>query len=330
MTRTQADANVLTPERDLDATDFYTDWALSEFGDEVGAQMAKLFIRIDGSRPEDDKTSRKANLPTPAGWVDGPGNVRADEKTWSERKADYAFVDEMEALRPLIKGAGNVARFDYWLNQFRYLRATGELSCIWGEYYRQQKAVREATKEQKQAVAKSVLLPLRIQMVKQMREVHRHLFAAINTYGELGNLTNWQQHVMNQLLVSPEKELKELLGEALPAEAYPDAAPVYTARIIAPEVRSVIDRGETLNMTVIITDDVPVSAVLKYRPLGSGGFLTADLQHIDRRVYQATLPTAPTDDFEYYIEVQQASGATLRYPATAPYLNQTVVVDNGK
>jgi hypothetical protein len=261
--------------------------------------------------------------------------VRADEKSWSERKTDYAFVDEMEALRPLIKGAGNTARFDYWLNQFRYLRATGELSCTWGEYYRHQKAVREAkkeaTKEQKQALAKNVLLPLRIQMVNQMREVHRHLFAAINTYGELGNLTNWQQHNMNLLLAVPETELKELLGEALPAEAYPDATPVYTARIIAPEVRTAIDRGETLNMRVIITDDALVSAVLKYRPLGSGGFLTADLQHIDRRVYQASLPTAATADFEYYIEVQQASGATLRYPATAPDLNQTVVVvDNGK
>ncbi|MDR3269823.1 MAG: hypothetical protein LBT83_12270 [Tannerella sp.] len=332
MTRAQADANALTPERDLDARDFYTDWALSEFGAEVGAQMAEIFLRLDGTTPEDGKTSRKVNLPTPATWVDGPGSVRADELSWSERKADYAFVDEIEALRPLVKGAGNMARFDYWLNQFRYLRATGELSCTWGVYYYKQiKAVREAKQEEKQALAKSLLLPLRIQMVNQMREVHRHLFAAINTYGELGNLTNWQQHNINLLLVSPEAELKELLGEELPPEAYPDATPVYTARIIAPEVRSVIDRGETLDMTVIITDDAPVSAVLKYRPLGRGGFLTADLQHIDRRVYQATLPSVVTDDFEYYIEVQQASGATLRYPATAPDLNQTVVVvDNGK
>jgi hypothetical protein len=96
--------------------------------------------------------------------------------------------------------------------------------------------------------------------------VHRHLFAAINTYGESGNLTNWQQHVMNQLLVSPEKELKELLGEALPAEAYPDATSVYTTRIIAPEVRSVIDRGETLNMTTFARADLRTEFTMSTMP----------------------------------------------------------------
>jgi len=39
---------------------------------------------------------------------------------------------------------------------------------------------------------------------------------------------------------------------------------------------------------------------------------------------QAKLPAA-RDDFEYYIEASLAGGEKLRWPATAPQLNQTVV-----
>jgi hypothetical protein len=42
-------------------------------------------------------------------------------------------------------------------------------------------------------------------------------------------------------------------------------------------------------------------------------------------VYEATLPPAQ-DDFEYHITAETAAGQTLVWPATAPDLNQSVVI----
>ena len=41
---------------------------------------------------------------------------------------EYEFVDQLRDLRPLVQGPGNRERFDYWLNNFRYLRAVGKLN----------------------------------------------------------------------------------------------------------------------------------------------------------------------------------------------------------
>ncbi|WNR42768.1 malectin domain-containing carbohydrate-binding protein [Paenibacillus roseipurpureus] len=50
-------------ERDLPIADFYTDWAMAQFGEEVAADMAEVFTELDGK------------LPRPATWVSGPGST---------------------------------------------------------------------------------------------------------------------------------------------------------------------------------------------------------------------------------------------------------------
>ena len=55
----------------------------------------------------------------------------------------------------------------------------------------------------------------------QVGEVHGYLLNAVATYGELGNVTNWQQHLLPGLLTQPGQELARLLGEPLPADAMP-------------------------------------------------------------------------------------------------------------
>jgi hypothetical protein len=328
MTQEEALENAKKQERDLDASGYYADWARTEFGEEAAEQLAVLFTRLDGSEPSEKQNERACRLPRPASWVDGPGGLRISDLPWAEQAKEYAFVDEMEALRPLIKGDGNLARFDYWLNTFRYLRAVGELSCTIGVYNQKVKEIRQLTEPLKQQEqARNELLPLRIQSIQQLREVHRHLFAFASTYGELGNLTNWQQHLMNLYFDKPAKELETLIGEQLPAEAYPDPAPVYAPRIIVPEIRTTLNRGEDFSMQLIVTADAPAKAELKYRALGKKAYQTVALQPAGRKVYQLNIPaTLLTDDFEYYIEVKKTSGELIRFPATAPSLNQTVVI----
>ena len=96
--------------RFLPAADFYRDWATTQFGSEVAEPIAALFTRLDG------------HLPRPADWVTGPGSIRPDTRPWSRVQTEYTFVDELAALRSQIAGPGNLERFDYWLNNFRYLR----------------------------------------------------------------------------------------------------------------------------------------------------------------------------------------------------------------
>lgn len=85
-----------------------------------------------------------------------------------------------------------------------------------------------------------------------------------------------------------------------------------------------------MNLKVIIlTPDASaaVSGALFWRPLGTGEFQKIPLTHVARAVYGVALPPAPagTMGLEYYVEA--AAGAqTLRFPVTAPAINQTVVL----
>ncbi len=111
--------------------DFYLDWATHEFGPEIGEDAARIFSRIDD------------NLPRPSNWIGGPGGYTSDDQPWDKVKEDYAFVDELAALRDRITTPGNLARFDYWLNNLEYLRATAKVRCAWGAFNVAMKSVEE-------------------------------------------------------------------------------------------------------------------------------------------------------------------------------------------
>ena len=118
----------------MPVADFYADWAIAEFGPAVAEPMGKLFTKLDGGPFSNVIHQRKTNLPRPATWVDGPGGIKADEREWREVEKSYSFVGEMERLRQRVKGKGYLERFDYWLNNFRYLREVGKLRCVYGRY----------------------------------------------------------------------------------------------------------------------------------------------------------------------------------------------------
>ena len=73
--------------------------------------------------------------------------------------------------------------------------------------------------------------------------------------------------------------------------------------------------------------------MLRRRPPGEAGRydpLQGGRRHrrlpLLRAVWRGELPPAGEDTVEYYIEAKTAGGETLRWPVTAPELNQTVVV----
>ena len=60
---------------------------------QVAEPLAALFTKLDG------------HLPRPADWVDGPGGIKPDSRLWAKVAPEYAFVDEMAALRERIGAA---------------------------------------------------------------------------------------------------------------------------------------------------------------------------------------------------------------------------------
>jgi hypothetical protein len=148
----------------------------------------------------------------------------------------------------------------------------------------------------------------------------------VTTAGGMGNVTNWQQHILPGLLTGPGEELAKILGEPLPADALPGKDYQGEPRLFVPTVRTLLLEGEPLRLTVVVLGPQPADAVVYWRPLGTGQFAKVALEHVDRGVYKVVLPAEATRaDLEYYVEAG-AAGTTLRFPATAPALNQTVVV----
>jgi hypothetical protein len=179
-------------------------------------------------------------------------------------------------------------------------------------------------------------LPLRLELARVWERMVTLQTAATDTPGELGTLANLEQHNRKQmrLLDGHDEALRKALGAALPPEAQLTAVYCGPPRIIVPTVRTLAQPGESLTLKVIIMtpnagkEDASVPAgELLWRPLGKGEFSKVPLTHVARRVFQVKLPPIPagTAAIEYYI--QAACGdVKLLFPATAPALNQTVVV----
>ena len=296
--------------------DFYADWTVRQFGPEASAAAAVIFEKMDGA------------LPKPCTWVDGPGGIQPDKRPWEQVKAEYAFVDEFAALGPQVKGAGNRERYDYWLDSFIFLRAMGEANCAWGEYNR----VMEKVKQQKDAAEQSALarqlaLPVRVKLVGLVGGLFNHLLATVSTPGELGTVANWNQHNLPGLLRNPGEELARILGEPLPANAQLTQSYHGPTRIIVPTTRTSLAADEALTLKVIILSEAPPrAATLCWRKLGERRFAKIPLRLVARGVYSVQVPASAKDDFEYYIQAEPERGQPVYFPATAPRLNQTVVI----
>lgn len=89
-----------------------------------------------------------------------------------------------------------------------------------------------------------------------------------------------------------------------------------------------MDYGETLDLKVIVLSErPPQKAKLYSRPLGQGAFVAVPLRHVARDVYRGELgPATNGTDLEYFRKVIPAQGEPVHFPATAPAINQTVVV----
>jgi len=301
-------------ERHLPALDLYRDWCRAQFGAAAADEIAAVFARIDGRHP------------VPVTWIGGPGNIQPDARPWDEVAPAYAFVDELAAPGPRVAGIGNRERYEYWLQNFRYMREVARFNCLWAVYNKAvEKAKAAAGEPAKKAVLEAEALPARAGMAAALREIFAALLATVSNTGELGTIANWEQHLLPGAWERPEAELVKMLGRELPQEVLLTRDYAGPPRVIVPAVRTSLEAGEALSLKVLVlAEGRPESVALYWREMGRGAFQVLPLDNVARGVYRLTLPS-PAADIEYYIE-SKADGQIVRFPATAPTLNQTVVV----
>jgi hypothetical protein len=267
----QADAG---KPRSLPCDDFYADWAQANFG---LAEAGKVFAAIDGKVPQVTDGGCPSGRLTP---------VKAP---WSSMAAQFAFVDDLAKLRGHISGAGNLDRFDGWLNTFKYVRTLAQLRC---------------------ALAK----PDPAELARLYGEACGQLLATVNSPGALAMVVNMENHPGWGPAIAPQA------AQPWPADYRGDT------RLIVPTVRNLATKGESLNVKIIALAPRPCASVsVHVRPLGHGVWQAIPATHVARGVWRAALPAA-REDFEYYVTAALASGLSLTWPVTAPSMNQTVVV----
>jgi len=301
-------------ERYLPSLDFYLDWCRAQFGASAATEAAAVFARIDGRHP------------VPVTWIGGPGNIQPDPRPWDEVKKAYGFVDDLAVLGPRVEGKGNEERYDYWLRNFRYMREVARFNCLWAVYNKAVEKAKVAAEEPaRQAILRDEALPVRAEMAAALREIFAALLATVSNTGELGTIANWEQHLLPGAWERPEVELMKMLGGELPPGVRLPREYDGPPRVIVPAVRTSLEAGEALALKVLVlAKGRPESVAFYWREMGRGAFQAVPLVNVARGVYLLTFP-APAADIEYYLEAK-ADGQVVCFPATAPTLNQTVIV----
>ncbi|MCK4337697.1 MAG: hypothetical protein KAX11_07120, partial [Candidatus Aminicenantes bacterium] len=291
--------------RDLTVEEFYNDWAFTQFGREAADPIAEIFIRLDGSSEIQEKNPRKSNLPRPSDWNKGPGGIFPDSRKWEEVSPEYDFILEIEKLRPHVFGKGNLERFDYWLNNFRYMKAIGRFNCTLQEMIEKMNKVKEENDPQlRKNLVQKLVLPIRKRQMAELEEIHKYLLATVNTTGGLGVVANWQQHNIPMHIDPISKELKAISGKDLPEDAMPSKKYPGKVRMFVPTIRTCLEAGEPLHLKIILLGDKSRKAFLYWKPIGENNFEKLKLTYVERGVYRVTIPSeAITEDFEYYIQM---------------------------
>ncbi len=308
------DADWPETDRFMACLDFYRDWAANQFGAAAGEDIAKIFARIDGRHP------------MPVNWIGGPGNVVADPRPWEEVRKSYSFVDELRALEPKVEGKGAKERFGYWLTNFEYMREVAHFDGLLARLNQVMENVRAEKDPQARAdLAKLNAMPVRAEMAASLRRIFDCLLGTVSTTGELGTIANWEQHILPGAWERPGAELQRILGAEAKGEAILSKVYLGGPRVVVPAVRGSLEEGEPFTLKVLIlAKGQPSAAELYWRPLGQGRFAAVPLRKVGRGVWTVTVDK-PGSDLEYYIRVA-VDDQVVHFPATAPELNQTVVI----
>jgi hypothetical protein len=311
------------PARDMNATPsvadggtpgmgaFWAEWGRGMFGGDAGAQVGRTIQKFDGAHLTINTLIRG-----------GAGTTDAQISDF------FAPLRELEALRPRIKGVGNLERFDYWLNLVRasYLRVrTWVLADRLAAKVKQVNAALEP--DRKPGLARNEVLPLRLDLARSYEEMIAAFVTCAKSPGEIGTISSIESGSRARIVSAHDQAIAQVLGEPLPTEAAVSTAYRGTPRIFVSARRTQMNAGEAQEIRAFVLSGPKCTGVsLYWRALGRGGFKRLAATHRARQAYRATLPASSRGAVEYYLEAALEDGQRTRWPPTAPSINQTVTV----
>lgn len=307
-------------DRAAPTSDFFKDFAAAWFGPEAAPAIARLFEKIDGKVPQ----SVQGGCPS--------GMLSPDPTPWEQVAPRFAFVDEFAALQPRVQGAGNLDRLDYWLNTFRYHRSLAAVRCAYARFERVMGEVEaESEPAKRKALAAASGVPAYRELLGFFGETYNLLLATVNTPGAMAMVVNLEnhQHFWPRVIGATGARLEAALGTPLPGACAAPKQFTGKPRLIVPTLRGSVESGEELRVRMIVlAAGSPREVALFWRPLGRGEFRRLAASHVGRGVHEARLTVQGSDGagVEWYAKAVTANGESIVYPATAPELNQTVVV----
>ena len=290
---------------------FWADWGRGMFGDDAGAEAGRTIQKLDG------------------GHLGINALVRGGAGTTDARISEFfAPVREMEGLRPRIKGAGNLERFDYWLNVIRasHLRVrTWVLADRLAVKMKEVNTVQEA--DRKLSLIRNEALPLRLDIARS----YEHLIAAFvncaKSPGEIGTIASIESGCRGRIVSSHDGAIAQILGAPLPTGAAVSTVFRGTSRIFVPARCTQMNAGEPQEIRAFVLSGPKCTGVnLYWRSPGEGRFKKLVATHRTRQAYRVALPAQARSTVEYYLEAALEDGQRLLWPATAPAVNQTVIV----
>ncbi len=313
--------------RDLNTIDFYKDWTYTQFGLNE-PELVQLFVDLD-SKGTLESEGQKGDAPLNAtNWIEGPGALWIKGAS-DARLARYDFIPRLEELGKSITDAGNQERFDYWVNSFKFNKATVETALVYKELDSLIKQAEHKPGEEKKEFAIEEVLPKRLELAEKWTNMINILLAKLSTNGELGNLANLEMHSKKRLgyIDGLDSKIELLIERALPENAQLSMSFLGKERVLVFTNPSALQKGDNFQIRVrILSNAASIQGKLMWRKLGDTIYQEIPLTHMARNVFEINVPaTTFEDDFEYYVEVN-CDENPLTYPATAKEINCSVVL----
>jgi hypothetical protein len=290
---------------------YWAEWGRGMFGEEAGAEVGRTIQKFDGGHLRINELIRG-----------GAGTTDAEISKF------FAPLRAMETLRPRIKGAGNLERFDYWLSliQASHLRVrTWVLSDRLAVKMKEVNAAQEP--DQKLSLVRKEVLPLRLDLARSYESLIATFVNCAKSPGEIGTISSIESGSRQRVVSAHDVAIAQILGEPLPAEAAVSTVYRGTPRICVPARRTQMNAGEPQEIRAFVLSGAKCAALNVYwRSLGEGQFKKVAATHRTRQAYRVALPARSQGTLEYYLEAALEDGEKLLWPATAPSINQTVIV----
>jgi hypothetical protein len=290
--------------------DYWAEWGRGMFGGEAGAEVGRSLQKFDGSHPAIN------------------GLVGAGAQTTDAKIAGlFAPLRDMEALRPRIQGAGNLERLDYWVN---LIRASELRVRTWVSADRLAARVKEASgladADQRVRLARTELLPRRLELARSYEALMAALVRCAKSPGEVGTIASIESGMRARVVSGQDEAIAKLLGTPLPAEAALSTAYHGPARIFVSAKCTQMTAHEPQEIRAFVLSESKCQGLnLYWRRMGEGSFKRVPGSHRARQAFRVTLPGTRRATLEYYLEAVLDDGRKALWPASAPAIAQTVV-----